>query len=315
MKNKFSLWYYDRFSGELKAERVFAAGFLYWSYNTRPGRALTRWVLAQPIVSRCVGWIAGRRWTRHLVGPFARSMQIPLPAAGGCAEAFSCFNDFFVREYDGMSRKDFGGPLTCVSPAEAKVLVLRDIDPREPFRVKRSIFSLERLLADRELSRCFDGGTVVICRLGLSDYHHFHFPVAGTPEAARAVPGKLYANGPYALTHHTSFYAENFRMVTMIDSDLYGPVAQVEIGAFTVGSIRQCYVPGRPVAKGETKGLFALGGSTIVLVFARGVVDVDLDLSRYSARGLETKVRVGDSIGCLAGTRRPESLTLHGWTP
>lgn len=315
MKNKFSLWYYDRFSGELKAERVFAAGFLYWSYNTRPGRAITRWILAQPLVSRFIGWIARRRWSRHLIAPFARSMQIPLPAEGGYSEAFSCFNDFFVREHDWMSRKDFGGPQTCVSPAEGKVLVLRDVNLHEPFRVKRSIFNLGQLLGDRELSQHFDGGTVVICRLGLSDYHHFHFPVAGTPEAARAIPGKLYAGGPYALRHHTSFYSDNFRMVTFINSDLYGPMAQVEIGAFTVGSIRQCYTPGCHVEKGESKGHFAIGGSTIVLVFAPGVINIDPDLRRYSVRGVETKVHVGDSIGCLAGTRQPHALNLSGWTP
>lgn len=306
MKNFSGLTYFDRAKGEFVTERVFAAGFLYWSYNSRLGRTLTRWILAQRVVSGFCGWLARRSWTRHLIAPFARRMRVE-PSSNGRARTYACFNDFFVRELEGPPHMNSAGPSICLSPAEGKVLVLRNVEPRETFRVKRSIFNLEKLLGEGRLSERFAGGTVVLCRLALSDYHHFHFPVAGCPRPALAIPGKLYAGGPYANNWLTSFYAENFRMVTLIDSDLFGTVAQVEIGAFTVGSIRQCYVPGRHVERGERKGYFELGGSTVVLVFGAGVIEIDKDLRRHSSQEIETRVRVGESIGCVGAMRRPDT--------
>jgi phosphatidylserine decarboxylase len=297
MKNQFNLTYFDRSRGDLLTERVFAAGFLHWSYNSRLGRAVTRWVLAQRWVSRCCGWLARRRWSRHLIASFAGGMKFDLAAGKG----WTCFNDYFVRELEESSSMNAVGPWTCLSPVESKVLVLRDVDPRKTFRVKRSIFNLEQLLSDRQLSERFAGGTAVLCRLTLSDYHHFHFPVAGCPQPAFAIPGKLYAGGPYAINWLTSFYAENFRMVTLIESDLFGTVAQIEIGAFTVGSIHQRYLPGRHVERGEKKGYFELGGSTVVLLFAAGALETDEDLRHYSGQNIETRLRVGESIGRVAG--------------
>ena len=71
----------------------------------------------------------------------------------------------------------------------------------------------------------------------------------------------------------------------------------VEVGAFTIGSIRQKFSPGRYVEKGDHKGLFELGGSIVVLLFRKGRVVIDSDLRANSEQGLETYVRIGDSIG------------------
>jgi phosphatidylserine decarboxylase len=227
-------------------------------------------------------------------------------------EAFSCFNDFFVREYARPFGADVAPPSTCVSPSEGKLLILRNLNPQKSFRVKRSTFHLEDLLASRQLSAQFVGGTAVLCRLGLSDYHHFHFPVAGIPHPARAIKGKLYAGGPYGMRWPTSFYADNYRMVTLIDSDLFGPVAQIEIGAFTVGSIRQQYTPGQHVRRGDKKGYFELGGSTIVLIFAAGTIVIDADLCQYGEQEIETRVRIGDTLGCTPSSRLAITGGLQG---
>jgi phosphatidylserine decarboxylase len=74
-------------------------------------------------------------------------------------------------------------------------------------------------------------------------------------------------------------------------------MALVEVGAFTVGSIRQRFEPGRRVARGEEKGFFEPGGSTVVLAFRPGAIAFDTDLVSRSAAGVETFVRMGDSLG------------------
>ncbi|MDH3216236.1 MAG: phosphatidylserine decarboxylase, partial [Candidatus Krumholzibacteria bacterium] len=138
-------------------------------------------------------------------------------------------------------------------------------------------------------------------RLYLSDYHHFHFADSGIPGEAVSIPGKYYAVSPYARRALVPFYTENHRMVTTFDSDHFGRMILVEIGAFTVGSIQQHYQPGMRVAKGARKGVFELGGSTVVLLFPPGAITFDGDLLAHTKDEIETYVQLGDSIGRTPG--------------
>ena len=71
----------------------------------------------------------------------------------------------------------------------------------------------------------------------------------------------------------------------------------VEIGATMVGGIRQTYMPGEAVAKGEEKGYFAFGGSSVAVLFEKGRIEFDADLLDNTANGLETYARVGERMG------------------
>jgi phosphatidylserine decarboxylase len=71
----------------------------------------------------------------------------------------------------------------------------------------------------------------------------------------------------------------------------------LEVGAFTVGSIRQHFQPGVRVSKGDRKGVFELGGSVVVLLFEQGAIQLDEDLCNNTQSGLETFVRLGESVG------------------
>jgi phosphatidylserine decarboxylase len=86
-------------------------------------------------------------------------------------------------------------------------------------------------------------------------------------------------------------------MVTLVESPAFGRVAVCEIGATMVGSIVQTYLSGRPVAKGEEKGLFKFGGSCVVTIFKPGKIKFDADLVKQSAAGLEIYARMGESLG------------------
>ena len=129
-----------------------------------------------------------------------------------------------------------------------------------------------------------------------------HFPDAGTPGPSWRVPGRYHAGGPYARSWLVPVFAENVRARTAFDSDHFGPMQIVEVGALTVGSIRQAFRPGARVERGAHKGWFEIGGSTVVLLFPRGAVAFDPDLVESSARGLETAVHMGESLGRAAGT-------------
>jgi phosphatidylserine decarboxylase len=138
---------------------------------------------------------------------------------------------------------------------------------------------------------------MVISRLCPVDYHRFHFPVGGQPGPTRRINGWLYSVSPYALRRQLAYLWENKRVVTLVESPVFGRVAMVEIGATMVGSILQTFVDGRAVAKGEEKGLFKFGGSCVVTLFRAGRIRIDADLLEHSANQIEVYARMGERMG------------------
>ena len=63
---------------------------------------------------------------------------------------------------------------------------------------------------------------------------------------------------------------------------------------------------GRPVrlkdvaARLQEKGYFEYGGSTVILLLEHGKFEPAADIAKWSARGIESKVKTGDPVG-----RRP----------
>ena len=114
------------------------------------------------------------------------------------------------------------------------------------------------------------------------------------------INGWLYSVSPVALRRNIHYLTQNKRVVTRIESPHFGPVLMIEVGATNVGSIRQLYVPNRPAAKGEEKGLFAFGGSCVITIFRPGRIKFEADLLASSADHIETYARMGDKLGTLA---------------
>ncbi len=82
----------------------------------------------------------------------------------------------------------------------------------------------------------------------------------------------------------------------MIDTKNFGKIVQMEVGAMCVGRIKN-YHHKTMVRRGQEKGRFEYGGSTIVLLIRRDYVAIDNDILRNSANGVETKVKLGERIG------------------
>src|SRR5690606_10594103 len=118
------------------------------------------------------------------------------------------------------------------------------------------------LLADAALARRYRGGAALVVRLAPADYHRFHFPESGLAGPARPIPGPLHSVHPIALAGGAPSF-RNRRHVTLIETERAGLVAMVEVGALLVGTIEQTYEPG-PVTRGDEKGTFRMGGSTVV---------------------------------------------------
>jgi phosphatidylserine decarboxylase len=102
---------------------------------------------------------------------------------------------------------------------------------------------------------------------------------------------------PIALRRNIHIFTENKRAVAQIQSDHFGLVVMLEIGATCVGSFDYTFTPGVPVEKGAEKGFFKFGGSSTITLFERGRIQLADDLLAYSRRGIELYARMGDRLG------------------
>lgn len=291
----------ERHTGRLIGEPIYSGAFLPWAYGTRTGRWLTVWLFSRRWISALYGWISKRSWTRRKIVPFVERMGVDVDELIRPLHTFRSFNDFVIREIDLARRPLHPDPSVCVSPADGRLLVFPRVEANTSFRVKHADMNLHSLLRDTDLVREYDGGTMTITRLSLSDYHYFHFPISGVPDAPRPLAGRYFAVTPYTRRSPFSFYAENYRLITRIATDEFGSMLMIEVGAFTIGSIRQCFTPGARVERGARKGYFGLGASIVILLFRQGAISLDADLCTNTVAGLETRIRMGDSIGRAQG--------------
>lgn len=289
--------YYDRYKRSLQTEQVFGESWLRFAYENPMGRFFV-WALARrAFFSKWYGWKMNKRESALRVIPFISKYGVDVDEFAKRAFDYKTFNEFFYRALKAGARPIAPGEEVAVFPADGRHLAFQSIDAAPGFYVKGSKFSFAELLGDEEAARKFAGGAMLISRLCPVDYHRFHFPVSGTPGEPRLINGWLYSVSPVALRRRLRYLIENKRVVTLVESPQFGTVAVIEVGATNVGSIQQSFVPGRPVGKGDEKGLFAFGGSCVITVFQRGKIKFDPDIVAQSAECVETYAKMGDRLG------------------
>ncbi|MEB3329254.1 MAG: phosphatidylserine decarboxylase [Candidatus Sericytochromatia bacterium] len=286
----------DRRTGEVVEEPIFAEATLRWLYEAPLGRITFRWLLNNKLFCALYGMRMDAPWSRRLIAPFISRFAIDMAEAERPAEAYRHFNDFFTRRLRPGARRWPTEPGRLGSPGDGKLLVYPRLAADTRLPIKGTACSPAGLLASDEEAAAFAGGAALVLRLAPPDYHRFHFPDGGTVGPTRDVPGGYDSVNPIALARVPDVFCRNKRAVTYLDSDHFGRVAIVEVGAITIGAIVQTCRPGR-VARGDEKGLFRYGGSTVVLLFEPGRIGFDADLVAEAEAGLEVRVQAGDGIG------------------
>ncbi len=291
--------YFHRAKRTVETEAVYGEKWLRWTYGSALGRLALDAAVKRAALSRYYGWKMSRPDSVRRILPFIIDYGLNVDEFAKSPFVFKSFNDFFYRALKSGAR-----PIAAVEdervavlPADGRHLAFQSVDAAAGFYAKGQQFDLAAFLGDAELARTFAGGSLLISRLCPVDYHRFHFPVAGTPGEARLINGWLYSVSPIALRRNLAYLWENKRMVTLVDSPVFGRVAVCEIGATMVGSIMQTYLAGRAVKKGEEKGLFKFGGSCVVTIFEPGRIRFDADLVAQSANQLETYALMGERLG------------------
>ena len=107
------------------------------------------------------------------------------------------------------------------------------------------------------------GGYCVIFRLTVEDYHRYCYIDNAIKGKNYRIHGKFYTVHP-AVLGKEDIYKENTREYCILKTKNFGKVIQMEVGALLVGKIRN-YHREAIVQKGQEKGRFEYGGSTVVL--------------------------------------------------
>lgn len=263
-------------------------------YGTAFGRLLLK-MLVRPWVSKTAGWILSRRISALFIGPFVRKNGVDLSDYEGAP--YKSYNAFFIRRIRPDRRPVTDDPCALAAPCDAKLTAL-PIGADSSFRVKGTTYTMEELLQDETLGGRYLGGTFLLFRLTVDDYHRYAFPADGTLGAERHISSVFHTVNPRAAAA-CPIYRENTREYAVLQTDAFGPVLIMEVGAMMVGKIEnRCF--DRPVRRGEEKGNFAFGGSTVILCIEKNRLVLDEDIRRNSAQGVETIVKLGEKIGTTA---------------
>lgn len=221
---------------------------------------------------------------------------------------FKNFNQFFYRKLKPGSRPIAApeNPRVLVSPADSRMNAFASVASAQELWIKGDAFSVKTLLDDAKMASYYENGYLAVFRLAPQDYHRFHHAVDGVVGPSKHIEGTYYTVNPMAIRDSfLSVYTENVRTITYINSDHFGQVAYVAIGAMMVGSIILTDSEGQRVKRGDEHGYFAFGGSTVILIFPPKIGDEgmkivwDEDLVANSNSTLETVVKMGTRIGTV----------------
>lgn len=260
-------------------------------YGTAAGRVLLKLITA-PVLSRAVGAFMDSPLSRPLIKRFIRANNID--TSQYIMSGIRSYNDFFTRRVKPGKRPVDMNPEHLISPCDSKLSAYK-ISEDSIFRIKGSDYRLTDLLRSDKLARKYNGGTCLIFRLEVDDYHRYCYIDGGSKGGNRYIPGELHTVNPIALEHY-NIYKRNCREYTVLRTENFGDVTQIEVGAMLVGKIANHHGT-HTFRRGEEKGMFLFGGSTIVLLIENGYADIDRDIIVNTAAGYETVVKYGEKIG------------------
>ena len=245
--------------------------FLEKLYGSLAGRCLLK-VLTQPVIT-------------ELGGAFMNS-----PLSKGQIKSFVEKNHI----KDGVRHIDMDENV-LIATCDSKLTVY-PIEDTLQLKIKNSVYTIEDLLMSPALADEYRGGLCLVFRLTVDDYHHYHFIDDGTADKDHFIKGVFHTVNPIASDYYP-IYKTNSRSYTVLHTKHFGDVVQMEVGAMMVGKITN--LNKKTFKRGEEKGYFEFGGSTVILFIKKDIVDIDKDILNISKNEDEVRVLMGERIGIL----------------
>lgn len=246
--------------------------------------------VSSPVLSRLTGRLADLEVPAGMLQPllraYARFYGVDLAEAAEPLEAHRTFNGFFTRRLKEGLRPLPEDASVVVSPSDSLLTSIGPVpaDGRLE-QVKGRTYALDELLGSSEEAARFRGGVQATLYLSPSMYHRVHAPLEAQVRAWTYRPGRLYPVNAMSVRRVDRLFARNERVAIFLESEAYGSVALVMVGAANVGRMSLAFAPlvtntGAPsgtfrpssetrLRRGAELGVFNLG-STVVLLLADG---------------------------------------------
>jgi len=259
-------------------------------YNNIFGRLFAR-ILALRFISKLGGSYMNSKASKRMIPNFIKKNNINMDDYP--KQEYNNFNEFFIREIDLKKRPIDKKGTSLISPADSKLTVY-PINEESKFKIKNSYYQVKDLIND-DIYQEYLNGQCLIFRLCVDDYHRYCYIDEGSHEAPTHIKGELHTVRPIVLEHY-NIYKRNSRTWTKLNTKNFGEVIHIEVGALMVGKIHNHHQK-HTFKKGEEKGYFLFGGSTVVLLIKENQVTIDKDIIEASSKDIETIVKFGETIG------------------
>ena len=280
---------YDRSGNEVIVDQS-QNNLLKLLYSHVLGRCLLK-VLTLPFITYLGGIYMSSSLSKHRIQPFIQNNHIDMTQYE--ESNYHSYNEFFTRKIKNGKRPLVGNEDTLIAPADSK-LSYYSIQEDTHLLIKDSLYTVGDLLKNDDLAKEFHGGTCLIFRLTVDDYHRYCFIDDGTKEDDVYISGIFHTVNPIANDYYP-IYKQNSRSYSLLHTEHFGDVIYMEVGATMVGKIvnHDCH----HFHKGDEKGYFEFGGSTIVVMFKKDIVTIDEDIIKNTKTCDETRVLMGEKIG------------------
>lgn len=264
---------------------------LRFLYKTSVGRAVLK-VLTCRGVSKLCGAFLDSRASKFLIKGFVKNNGIDL-SEYETAE-YKNFNQFFSRKIKPENRPIDMSPNVLISPCDGLLSAYKITDGLV-LPVKQSKYTVDGLLQNKELAQKYNNGLCLVFRLCVNHYHRYCYVDNGKKGDNFFIKGKLHTVRPIALGE-VPVFTENCREYTVMETENFGTVTEVEVGAMLVGKISNNHKTAE-FFRGDEKGKFLYGGSTIILLLSEDEVSLCDEILENTKNNIETPIKMGQPIG------------------
>ena len=265
-------------------------GALNFLYNTMVGRFILKLLTARWLSKLC-GAFLNSRLSKPLITGFIAKNGINL--SDYKKESFDCFNDCFCREIKPELRPIDFEKNHLISPCDG-LLSAYKINDDTVLPIKQSHYKISSLLDGDEIYKKYKDGICLVFRLCVDHYHRYCYMDNLKITKKRFIKGKLHTVRPIALERYPVF-VQNCREYTVMETENFGTVTQIEIGAMLVGKIKNHHSNGE-FSRGEEKGTFLYGGSTIVLLLEKDSANINPYYFSQTEKEIESPVKMGENL-------------------
>ena len=272
--------YYDLNTKKLIQEKESKS--LKFFYSTILGRIILK-IATTHLIANIYAIYMNSKLSKHKIKKFIKKNNINMDDYE--LVEYKSFNDFFMRNIKDNKRTI---ETALIAVCDSKLSVYK-INKDSNFKIKNSIYTIEELIGEKNNKYKY----ALIFRLCVDDYHHYVYPDDGKVLSQKYIKGKLHTVQPIALKKYKVF-TENSRCVTFLNCKNLGNICYIEVGAMIIGKIVN--ENKKTFKKGEEKGHFEFGGSTVVLLLEKEI-DINNIILDNTNNDIETIVKLGNNIG------------------